>query len=164
MEAPRHYDASTAIPTPPVTLFAYLDDPQRLGAHMRQSSWMLLGSTMAYQLDEANGKAVGAHIRMQGRMLGLSLFLDEVITVRDTPLRKTWKTVGTPRLLIIGDYEMGFDIEPLGKGSQLRIFIAYTLPRGPARVLGWLLGGMYARWCVTRMLSDARRHFAGTPT
>lgn len=164
METPRHYDATATLQTSPATLFAYLDDPQRLGAHMRQSSWMMLGSTMAYQFDAANGKAVGAHIRMEGHVLGLTLYLDEVITVRDVPACKVWKTVGTPRLLIIGDYAMGFEITSLGTGSQLRIFIDYTLPRGPARLLGWLLGSLYARWCVTRMLSDAARHFAAPPT
>jgi hypothetical protein len=164
MGALRHFDATATIVTSPSTPFAYLDDPQRLGAHMSQSSWMLLGSTMTYQFDEAEGKAVGAHIRIKGRVLGLALNLDEIVTVREVAARKAWKTVGKPHLLIIGNYEMGFEITPLGKSSQLRIFINYTLPRGPSRILGWLLSGMYARWCVTRMLSDAIRHFAGTPS
>lgn len=161
MEALRHFDATATIQTSPGTLFTYLDDPQRLGAHMSQSSWMMLGSTMTYQFDEAEGKAVGAHIRMEGRLLGLALDLDEIVTVREVAVRKVWKTVGKPHLIIISDYEMGFEITPLVTSSQLRIFINYVLPRGPARILGWLLGGMYARWCVTRMLSDAARHFAG---
>ena len=44
---------------------------------------------------------------MNGRILGLKLSLDEVVTERDPPARKVWETVGVPRLLVIGPYRMG---------------------------------------------------------
>lgn len=160
MDNESHYEFTAAVPATATELFAYMDDPRRLGAHMSRSSWMMMGSAMNYQFDEAQGRAPGSHIRLSGRVLGLALRVDEVITCRETPFRKTWNTVGSPRLLIIGEYEMGFEITSNSSFSQLRIYISYHLPRGPARVLGWLLGGVYARWCVRRMVSDAQRHFA----
>lgn len=155
----RYADTAT-IAAPAAALFDYLDDPRRLGAHMSRPSWRMLGATMAYQLDAAGGRAVDSHIRLSGRLLGLRLFVDEVVTIHDVPARKVWRTVGRTRLLVVGDYEMGFEITPSGAASQLRIFISWSLPHGPAWLLGWLLGGPYARWCVTRMKADAARHFA----
>lgn len=121
-----------------------------------------MGSTMNYQFDAAQGRALDSHIQLSGRVLGLALRVDEVITRREIPFRKTWHTVGSPRLLIIGEYEMGFEIMSAGPASLLRIHISYHLPQGPTRLLGWLLGGIYARWCVRRMVSDAQRHFVST--
>ena len=79
------------------------------------------------------------------------------MTERNPPLRKVWETIGTPRLLVIGHYRMGFELAPLSSGCRLRVFIDYSIP--PQSWLGRLLGNYYARWCVRRMVSDAARHF-----
>jgi hypothetical protein len=56
---------------------------------------------------------------------------------------------------------MGFEIEPQGTGSTLRVFIDYALPEAPpVRWLGRLFSRHYARWCTRRMVSDAVTHFA----
>lgn len=162
MENQLYYEFTAKVPATATELFAYMDDPRRLGAHMSQSSWMMMGSTMNYQFDAAQGRAMDSHIQLSGRLLGLPLHVDEVITRRDIPVGKTWHTVGSPRLLIIGEYEMGFEIKPAGPACMLRIYISYHLPQGPTWLLGWLLGGIYARWCVKRMVSDAQRHFVST--
>lgn len=64
-----------------------------------------------------------------------------------------------PRLLVVGAYRMGFDIESRPGGSRLRVFIDYALPER-MRWLGWLLGAYYARWCTRQMVDDAERQFA----
>lgn len=163
MELPRHYDYCGIVPATAATVFDYLDDPRRLGAHMSKSSWMMAGSTMKYQLDEAQGRALGSHIRMTGRMLGLRLALDEVVTRHESPAAKAWRTTGHPRLLIIGHYEMGFAIQPEAGRCRLTVFINYALPTGPWWLAGWLLAGIYARWCVRNMVEDAVRHFSAAP-
>jgi hypothetical protein len=74
--------------------------------------------------------------------------------------RKVWRTSGPQRLFIIDQYEMGFEIDPEGGGSHLRVWIDYDLPpAGPGRWLGAILAPAYARWCVNRMLSDGRVRF-----
>jgi hypothetical protein len=77
---------------------------------MNESSWMMGGGRMSVELDEAKGQAVGSHIRLSGRVFGVSLYLDEVVTRRDPPTNKVWETVGTPRLLVIGAYSIGVQI------------------------------------------------------
>ncbi len=100
------------------------------------------------------------HIRMTGRAFGIRLSLDEVVTERDVPRRKVWETAGQPRLLVIGQYRMGFEITPQGSVSRLCVFIDYALPdSAPQRWLGRLFGRYFARWCTQRMASDAVSRF-----
>jgi hypothetical protein len=116
---------------------------------------------MDISVDAAKGKAVGSHIQLDGRVLGIALHVDEVVTVHEPPLRKVWETTGTPRLLVISTYRMGYEITPDGTASDLRLFIDYALPEtGLAKWLGRLFGGFYARWCAEMMADDAARQFA----
>ena len=127
---------------------------------MSQSSWRMGGGQMKVELDKEHGRAVGSKIRLNGRILGINLFVEEVVTDREPPQRKVWQTIRTPRLLVIGHYKMGFEIKPQKGGSLLRIFIDYELPEnGIARWLGWLFGRFYARWCTKQMANDTARHF-----
>jgi hypothetical protein len=143
-------------------LFRELDDHTRLSAHMEQSSWMMLGSRMELRLDAARGRAVGSRIQLVGQILGVPIAVDEVVTERTPPKRKTWETQGVPRLLVIGPYRMGFELSPTASSGvvQLRVFIEYALPDGRARWLARLLGPAYARWCVRRMAKDGTRRFS----
>ena len=115
---------------------------------------------MQVALDADRGRKVGSRILLAGRVFGIRLSVEEVVTERDPPRRKVWETTGSPRLLVIGHYRMGFDLSPRGSESSLRVFIEYALPaKAPARWLGRLLGGYYAGWCTQRMVDDAVRHF-----
>jgi hypothetical protein len=155
---PRHAEACGTFALCPARAFDLLDDHRRLASHMTSRSWMMGGSSMALTLDEHCGRAVGSRIRMRGRVLGISLDLEEVVTLREPPWRKTWETLGEPVLLVLAGYRMGFEIEPAGKGSKVTIAIDYSLPRrGVARWLGRALSGPYSRWCVRRMLGDLGR-------
>ena len=116
---------------------------------------------MAVELDEARGKAVGSHIRLGGRVFGIPLYLDEVVTQRDPPINKVWKTVGVPRLLVIGAYTMGIQIAPVNGRSSIRVFIDYELPKEWATYwLGLLFSRFYAKWCIEQLLKGAVENFA----
>ena len=114
---------------------------------------------MVVDVDAARGQAIGSHIRLSGNVFGMRLFLDEVVTRRNPPTEKTWETVGTPKLLVIGSSRMGVEITPESRGSRLRVFIDYDLPTGWTLVLGWLFGDFYARWCVKQMLAGTSDQF-----
>ena len=157
---PHRFESSAEVNTPPEALFAELDDHERLSAHMMQSSAMMAGSKMRIQFDERGGRAVGSKIRMSGQMLGMHLELEEVVTERDPPRRKAWETIGETHLLVIGDYRMGFEIQPLGSRSRLMVFIDYDEPKSPWTILGKLFGPTYARWCTVSMAEGAARRFA----
>ncbi len=153
-------EAGGFVPAPLPEVFDRLDEPTRLAAHMERSSMMMGGGRMTYEFDGGKGRVVGSHIQMGGEAFGLSLFVDEVVTERDPPRRKVWRTTGEPRLVIIGAYEMGFELTPERDGTRLQVWIDYDLPRR-----GWgrrapALAAFYARWCVRRMVTDAVEHFA----
>lgn len=156
----RHYKESTAIPASAERVFDFVDDHSRFSSHMSQPSWMMGGGRMDVQIDADGGQAVGSHIRLSGNVLGIHLFLDEVVTQHEPPYRKVWETVGALRLLVIGHYRMGLEITPQNGGSSLKVSIHYELPASPGtRWLGYLFGGMYAKWCVRQMLQGVREYF-----
>lgn len=115
---------------------------------------------MAHELDAVGGRAVGSVIGIRGSAFGLRFSADEVVTERAPPVRKVWETIGTPRLIVVSHYRMGFTITPEADGSRLTVFIEYGLPSwGPEWVLR-PLGQMFARWCVESMAKDAAHHFS----
>jgi hypothetical protein len=157
---PRRHEGVTYIAAAPAAVFDRLDDQERLAGHMRKPSAMMGGGRMTYEFDEGRGRRTGSHIRMGGSAFGISLFVDEVVTCREPPFRKAWRTTGFPRLLIIGQYEMGFECQPDGAGTHLRVWIDYGLPDSfGGKLLGIALAFFYARWCVSRMLEDAAKPY-----
>lgn len=105
-------------------------------------------------------RAVGSRFGFRGRILGILLWVDEVVTIRDPPMRKIWESIGELHLWVIGCYKMGFELTAEPSGTNLRVFIEYE--RGFPRLMGILLGGTYARWCTRQMVADAQKHFGGT--
>ncbi|MEJ6846871.1 polyketide cyclase [Sinorhizobium fredii] len=115
---------------------------------------------MSYEFDDAQGRAVGSVIRMEGIILGVRLSVEEVVIERQPPRRKSWETRGRPNLLVIGAHRMGFEIGDSDGAARLRVFIDYDYPGSVlGRILGWTFGPIYARWCVKRMAEDAVRTF-----
>lgn len=155
-----HYEVTANVPSDPERVFARLDDQKRLAEHMSRPSLMTGGGRMAYVFDAGAGQVVGSRFQMSGRAFGLWLSVDQVVTERNPPRRKSWRTTGEPKLLIIGKYQMGFEVAPAAKGSTLRVWIDYDPPS-----LRWpgvkLLTKAYARWCVDQMAKDAVRATGG---
>lgn len=159
---PFHHRSQVDVDATAESLFAHLDDHRRLVSHMEKPSLMMAGATMRVETDELQGQAVGSVIRVSGRVLGMVLSVEEVVTERIAPWSKTWETRGEPRLLVIGAYRMGFTITPRERASRLVVSIDYELPqRGLGRVLGRLFGSAYAAWCTRRMTEDAAPVIAG---
>ncbi len=155
---PLHEETSVVLSAPLDAVFAHLDDFHKLGAHMEKPSGMMMGSKMAIQTDERHGRAVGSKVRMSGKMLGMTLSLEEVVTEREAPWRKAWETVNTD-LLVVGPYRLGFELSPEEGRTRVKVFIDYALP-DKRTWLGRLLGKTYARWCTRRMAGDALAHFS----
>jgi hypothetical protein len=157
----RHKEYSATVTASAEALFAHLDDQTRLSAHMSKRSWKMGWGRMETVLDAQHGQSIGSHIVLRGRVFGIRLYLDEIVTMREPPLRKYWEAVGEPRLLVVGPYRMGFDVTPNREHSRLCVSIDYDLPtRGVARWLGKALGNWYAQWCTRQMVQDARQTFS----
>ena len=172
---PYHAESHGRLRASPERVFAHLDDHTRLAAHMNRRSWRMAWGRMNLQLDAQAGRAVGSRMRLEGRVLGARRSLEEVVTEHMPATRKVWETVGTPRLLVIGPYRMGFALVQGGIGANgagsddatLTVFIDYALPnQGISRLLGRIFGHWYARWCTRRMVADAQAAFttAAPPT
>lgn len=157
----RHEESSAVIHASPEQIFTWLDDQTRLSAHMSKRSWKMGWGKMETVLDAGHVQSVGSHIVLRGQVFGIRLYLDEIVTLRDPPLRKMWETVGEPRLLVIGPYRMGFDLTPDGSKPRLCVAIDYDLPAiGIPWLLGQLFGRWYAKWCTRQMTQDAQHSFA----
>ena len=91
---PHHNESSALVSASPERVFALIDDHERLSSHMSQSSWRMGGGRMKTVLDERRGQTVGSHIRVSGRILGLELSLNEVVTEREPPTTKVWGNRG----------------------------------------------------------------------
>lgn len=159
-EYERHYEGSTRIGASVGDLYEYVDDHRNLSAHMNESSGMMAGAKMETKIDEGEGKKVGSHITMNGKVLGVDLYLDEVVTIHEPPRNKEWETVGRVNLVVIDQYRLGFEITPEENYSKFRVYIDYNLPQS-ARThwLGLLFGQIYAKWCVEQMINSAKGHF-----
>jgi uncharacterized membrane protein len=156
---PLHHEIAVTLNAPPEAAFDYLDDFKKLSAHMEKPSAAMIGSKMTITTDALGGRVVGSRVRMDGRVLGILLSLEEVVTERQPPVRKAWQTLDA-KLLVIGQYRLGFALSPGDHGALLRVFIDYELPhRGFAHWLGRLFGKSYARWCTSQMANDAIAHF-----
>ena len=154
----QHYEESSVIHATADRVFAYIDDHTRFSSHMNKSSWTMGGGKMETKVDQGMGQKVGSHILLSGSAFGIKIFLDEIVTSHEPPSRKTWETVGTPKLLIIGSYGMGIEIKPQNAESQLRVYIDYDLP-ATNTWLGRIFSGVYAKWCVRKMVNGTREEF-----
>ncbi|WP_026374339.1 SRPBCC family protein [Agrococcus lahaulensis] len=153
-----HAERSIELPASAPEVFAFLDDHRNLSAHMAGSSAMLAGGSMQLELDERGSRDVGAHVVMRGSVLGIELFLDEVVVERTPHASKSWQTV-EQRLLVIGAYRLGFLLTPLERArSRLTAWIDDDRP--PKRVwLGRPAGRLSAAWCVRQILRAAAVRF-----
>ena len=99
-------------------------------------------------------------LSLHGRMMGIRLSLEEVVNKRQVPAVKAWETIGTPKLLVIPHYRMGFELTRTGVSSLVRVCIDCSLPiKPPGSWFGHLPGVVCARWCTKQMVVGATRHF-----
>jgi len=119
---PLHHQIEIDAPVDAQQLFDYLDDHRRLAGHMEKPSSMMAGATVHVETDELHGQPIASVIRVTGRVLGMNLSVEEIVVERTPPSHKAWETRGTPKLLVIGAYRMGFTVEARGKGAHLVVF------------------------------------------
>lgn len=156
----RHYEESRNIAAFPKEIFDFVDNPLNLSKHMEEPRPQMLWGWMKNSPDEKGGREVGSIIIIKGSVLGINIFLKEKIIEREVPIKKTWQTFDKINLVVIGHYTMGCEITPEGNNSNLKVFIDYELPNSlKTRWLGYLLGNLYAKWCVRQMLNDTKKHF-----
>lgn len=116
---------------------------------------------MTTTLDNLRGQAVGSVINVEGSVAGIRLVASERVVRREPPFCKRWETIGVPRLIVMGGYGMGFEIEPADEDCRVTVSIDFELPRTiSGALLGRVFGLAYAKWCVDRVVDTAITAFA----
>jgi hypothetical protein len=124
---------------------------------MSRPSLAMLGSALHTEQLSPNPTGPGATYRSHGRVLGLRVDFTARVTRWLPDTEKVWQTIGDPRLIVLGSFEMQLTIKPEAGGSRLVTGIDYTLPKSRAgRLLGRLLSRPYSRWCLHRICRDAK--------
>jgi Polyketide cyclase / dehydrase and lipid transport len=156
----RCLEKTVAVPATPARVFAWLDDPRNTGWHMSRPSLAMLGGALRVERLSAAATGVGATYRSWGRTLGLRIDFTTAVVRWVADREKVWRTVGDPRLIVLGHFEMRFGVEPVSEGTRLTMVLEYELPpKGVGRLLGWALTASYAKWCLRRMCRDAKVAF-----
>jgi len=158
MPVERHrLEETTTVSAPPARVFAWLDNPRNTGWHMSRPSLAMFGGALRVERLSATATGVGATYRSWGRVLGLRIDFTTTVVRWVADREKIWRTIGDPRLIVIGHFEMRFAVDPVDGGARLTMALEYELPsRGCGRLLGRALAAPYAKWCLRRMCRDAR--------
>ena len=141
-------------------VFKYVDDIRNLARHMSERRSMpMMGSRLKLEILTPNATGIGATYRYSGKMMGLVIDFSETVTRYVVGREKVWRTIGSPQLLIIEQYEMAIIVAPLSEtSSQLTISFDYELPRcGMWRLVGHVLASSYTRWCLDSMIQGSKR-------
>lgn len=167
---PLHGEACADVAATASQLFAQLDDHRKLSGHMESSSPMMAGSSMRIETDAQGGSAVGSHLRLAGRVLGMTLSVNEGVTEYDPPRRKACQTLGEPRLLVVGGYRMGFDVLPrcraaaCGCGSTTRCRNTASAADSAGCWAASMRAGARARCCAADCVACSSSISAWKPT
>jgi Polyketide cyclase / dehydrase and lipid transport len=157
MRPERRLEETTTVAVPPARVFAWLDDPRNTGWHMSRPSLAMLGGALQVERLSAMATGEGATYRSWARVLGLRIDFTTIVVRWVADREKVWRTIGDPRLIVIGHFEMRFGVDPIDGGARLTMALDYELPsRGFGRLLGRALAAPYAKWCLRRMCRDAR--------
>ena len=145
----------------PEKVFKTIDDLGVTGMHMTQSSMMMMGSKLNLQFLTRNKTGLGSRYRWTGKMMGLNMDFTVEITKWVEGKAKVWETVGPAKLIIYSWYRMALGIkQQLGK-TEAELSITYEEPKGFFnRILCFLLADWYCRWCLKKMLGDAKHALA----
>jgi len=124
---------------------------------MSRPSLAMLGGALRLERLSAQTTGVGATYRSWGRVLGLPIDFTTAVTEWLPAREKTWRTVGKPRLTVLGDFQMRVSLASHDGGTNVVMAIDYNLPtRGIGRLLAAVFAAPYVRWCLRRMVRDVR--------
>jgi hypothetical protein len=142
----------------PEKVFKTIDDLGVTGMHMTQSSMMMMGSKLTLQFLTANKTGLGSKYRWTGKMMGLTMDFTVEVTKWVEAKAKVWETVGPTKLIIYSWYRMALDIKRQLDTTEAELSITYEKPVGFFnRILCFLLADWYCRWCLEKMLGDAKK-------
>ncbi|QEM07131.1 hypothetical protein DIU31_027840 [Mucilaginibacter rubeus] len=97
---------SVLINSTPEKVFNQMDDFSKTGMHMSESSMMMMGSKLRLEQISSNPTGLGAAYRWYGKMMGMTIDLNETVTKWQPPQLKEWETTGEAKIIIMSWYRM----------------------------------------------------------
>jgi hypothetical protein len=143
---------------PPDRVFDVMDDLGVSGAHMTNSSMMMMGSKLSLEYLTPFHKGPGTKYRWKGKMMGLRMDFTMEVTKWIEGVEKVWETIGESMLIIYSGFQMTLKVYPESMGAKAELSISYNKPTSfIQKILCFLLADWYCNWCLRKMLNDARK-------
>lgn len=97
--------------------------------------------------------------------MGFKMDFTVLTTKWEKGKEKVWETIGPAKMVILEWYQMQLVITEEGLNTRADLSIKYTKPRKFFyRGVGFLLAKPYAKWCLKKMLNDAKKYFEVNPS
>ena len=139
-------------------VFKTIDDLGVTGMHMTESSMMMMGSKLNLEFLTTNRTGLDSRYRWTGEMMGLTMDFTVEVTKWINGVEKVWETIGETKLIIYSWYRMKLLISEVNETTNAELSIAYEKPKGFFnKILCFFLADWYCRWCLKKMLGDARK-------
>ena len=139
-------------------VFAFMDDIGNTGMHMTKTNAAMMGSKLNVEWLSENKTGSGAKYSWRGKVMGMKIDFTVEVTKWIPGKEKVWETVGAAKMIVLSWFRMYLILNPMDKRTtQTELGIYYTIPKG--NILGFLLAGRYAAWCINSMLKDVKSHF-----
>lgn len=140
-------------------VFKTIDDLGVTGMHMTKPSMMMMGSKLHLEFLTQHHIGLGSRYRWTGTMMGLKMDFTVEVTRWLEGLEKVWETIGNPKLIIFSWYRMTLNVLSEANGTKAELSIAYDKPKNFFyRIISFLLADWYCRWCLRKMLGDAKKN------
>ncbi|WP_276374237.1 hypothetical protein [Chryseolinea sp. H1M3-3] len=145
-------------------VFNTIDDLGVTGMHMTESSGMMMGSKLNLEFLTTNKTGIGSRYRWTGKMMGLMMNFTVEVTKWINGVEKVWETIGETKLIIYSWYRMKLLLKDVNGNTEAELSISYEKPKGLLnKILCFFLADWYCRWCLKKMLGDAKKVFTNHP-
>lgn len=153
------YYTSILIPVPQSEVFHFMDDIRNMGMHMGKSSMAMMGNKLTLEIFSEHSYGPDVYYRWYGKIFWMTVDFTVKVTKWIKDKQKVWGTVGKAKLIVVGSFKMFFSLEELNKRTKIILGIEASRPEGKFyRFLYFILGKLYCKWCVQKMITDTKKH------
>jgi hypothetical protein len=136
-------------------VFKCIDDLGVTGAHMTQSSGMMMGNKLTLEFLTEQHTGLGTKYGWTGKMMGLPMDFTVEVTKWISGKEKVWETIGESKMIIYSWYQMHLITDVMfNNGTKADLSISYKKPKGFFnKILCFFFADWYCRWCLKKMLA-----------
>ena len=144
-------------------VFACMDDIADTGMHMTKSSIPMMGSKLELKQLSENATGLNSKFRWFGKMMGFTMDFTVVVTKWIKDKEKVWETIGKPKMIILGWYQMRLLVSAEAQNIKAVLSITYTKPKNIFfKFIAFFLAPLYSNWCLNNILQDSKKTLDGT--